>query len=75
MPDTAGQGELWIRASRVRESCDLTLDVMASPPGWRVVIRPRKTKGEVEGVADHLVQALRNAMDRAEALGFVRAHP
>jgi hypothetical protein len=72
MPDTAGQSELWVRASRVRECCEIVVDVTAHPPGWKVVIRSRQAGAEtVDGVGDHLVQAMDTAIGRAEAKGLV----
>lgn len=71
MPDTAGLGDLWIRASRLRESCDISVDVEARPPGWRVIFTPKETGHEpVEAVSDHLLDAMGLAINRAEAAGL-----
>ena len=73
MPDTAGLGDLWFRASRVRECCEIAVDVTAQPPGWKVVIRSQlKQPDAVDGTGEHLVQAMATAITRAEARGFVR---
>jgi hypothetical protein len=76
MPDTALHGELWMRASRVVESCDIGVSVTAVPPGWRVAVRPRLNPGfEVSGNAEHLVQAMQDAIGRAETAGYVSTPP
>jgi hypothetical protein len=71
MPDTPGR-DLWLRASRVRECCEIAVDVTAHPPGWKVVIRPRTGRPDaVDATGEHLVQAMDAAIRRAEAKGFV----
>ena len=71
MPDTAGLGELWIRASRLKERCWISLSVVGSPPGWRVRITPYSDANlHAEGHGEHVINALAQAIDRAEAMGL-----
>jgi hypothetical protein len=76
MPDTANQGELWFRASRVLEACDIKVGVTAVPPGWRVTIRPRDNPDvQVTGNGAHLVEAMTEAIRRAENSGYTPVAP
>ena len=71
MPDTAGLGDLWIRVSRLRECCDIMIDVVARPPGWRVQIKPQTASlAPVDATGDHLLETLAAAVNRAEAAGL-----
>ena len=74
MPDTASQGELWFRASRAVECCDITVGVTAVPPGWRVTIRPKDNPDiQVTGNGPQIVQAMSEALRRLEAGGYIRS--
>ena len=74
MPDTAGLGELWIAVSRLRERCEVRVDVVGHPPGWAVVIAPNDPDTRhgtgVSGVANHLVAAMADAVNKAQARGL-----
>jgi hypothetical protein len=71
MPDTAGLGELWIRASRIRETCSISVHVVAVPPGWMVRIeRYRDPESHAEGTGGHVLEALAAAIKRAESMGL-----
>ena len=71
MPDTAGLGDLWIRASRLQERCLMTVEVVALPPGWRVRIVSRRTPAVLsEGTGEHLIEAMAMAVNRAESMGL-----
>jgi hypothetical protein len=71
MPDTAGLGDLWIRASRLEERCTMTIHVVALPPGWKVRISPlRAPDVRAEGAGEHIIEALAAAINRAELMGM-----
>jgi hypothetical protein len=71
MPDAPGH-DLWIRASRVRECCNIALEVTAHPPGWEVVIEQRGKDPSIRvgATGEHLSDALSAAIAKAEKLGL-----
>ena len=72
MADTAGR-ELWIAVSRARETCDITVDVVANPPGWEVILRPKKTpQVSIQATSEHLLDAFVEVIARGADLGIVR---
>ena len=74
MPDTAGLGDIWIRASRLAETCTLSFDVVAHPPGWRVMIAAKNAPTmTVHATAQHLLEAVASAVEQAESRGMARA--
>src|SRR5436190_12195576 len=76
MPDTAGLGDIWIRASRLAERCNLCVHVNALPPGWRVRVELMTDLSVYsEGTGEHLLEAFAAAINRAESMGMVRGKP
>jgi hypothetical protein len=74
MPDTAGLGDLWIRASRLTETCAITVHVVGVPPGWKVrVALHRDPDTHTDGAGEHVLEALALAVNRAESMGLAPA--
>lgn len=72
MPTNPLLAELWISASRVCENCDIRVEAVAQPPGWLVTIKRRAPAdgGAVTAQAEHLVEAIIQAVRKAEHLGL-----